>query len=240
MRRRAVLRSTIILLLFLTVLAGALGAIVRHEPAAYRDAALPPIAERKALSSKFFSNVLNLPDRMLNATDQTCVETFTADQMNSYFAEGLTQSPLIKLPESIHSPRVTIDQDQISLTFRYGKGFWSTVVTLDMNLWLVREEQNVIALEVQGFHAGALPVSPQSFMDDFSEALRPYYIDVTWYRHHGHVVALMRLMADRSRPTFLLEQLELQPGKIVIAGKSNEPGRGSLPPVASMLNPREP
>ena len=43
-------------------------------------------------------------------------------------------------------------------------------------------------------------------------------IEVTWFRHGNHPVALLHFQANQPRPTILLRQLELQPGGFMIAG----------------------
>jgi hypothetical protein len=106
------------------------------------------------------------------------------------------------------------------LAFRYGTAFWSTVISIDLHIWLVAKEANVVALEFQGMHAGGLPISSQSLLERASETARRYDIDPTWYRHNGHPVLLLRFQAGRSRPTFQLEQLALHQGMLCISGRS--------------------
>jgi isocitrate/isopropylmalate dehydrogenase len=64
-----------------------------------------------------------------------------------------------------------------------------------------------VALELQSLHAGALPVAAHSLLERISEAARQNNVDVTWYRHEGHPVALLRFQADQDRPTVKLEHL---------------------------------
>ena len=69
---------------------------------------------------------------------------------------------------------------------------------------------------------GSLPVSAQSLLERVSEAARRQDIEVTWYRHEGNPVALLRFQANQPRPTVRLEKLELQEGLLVIGGHSVE------------------
>src|SRR5262249_46802823 len=84
------------------------------------------------------------------------------------------------------------------------------------------QETNVVALELQGLHAGSLPVGAQSFLDRVSEAARRQEIDITWYRHENNPVALLRFQANQRRPTVRLEKLELHDGLLLVGGHSME------------------
>jgi hypothetical protein len=94
---------------------------------------------------------------------------------------------------------------------------------------------NVICLEILGRKAGAMPVSAQSLLELISEQARKD-IEVTWYRHEGNPVALLRFQNDRARPTFQLRRLELRQGMITIGGMS--PGTSPPPPNAPQTTRR--
>jgi hypothetical protein len=137
------------------------------------------------------------------------------------------------LPDGISAPRVSINQGKVCLAFRYHVGSWSTIVSINLRLWLAARELNVVALELLGLHAGALPISVQSFMERVQDAAGRNNFQVAWYRHHGHPVALLHFQADRGdRPGVQLQWLELQPGQFVIGGRAIDagPGRAMLRP----------
>src|SRR5262249_46644440 len=148
--------------------------------------------ERRNLSGEFYSGVWQVMDSVHNHGEDQWGATFTADQINSYFEEDFPRAKPFQLPENIRSPRVAIEPDHLHLAFRYGHGLFSSVVTLDLNAWLVANEQNVVAIEVMGCRAGALPISTQSLLESVGEYARNWNIEVTWYRHNGHAVALAR------------------------------------------------
>ena len=89
-----------------------------------------------------------------------------------------------------------------------------------------------MALEIEGLRAGSLPIGAQSLLESVAEAARPHDIEVTWYRHKGNPVALLRFQASKATPTVHLERLELRQGTIVIGGRSMERF-----PLRAMLNP---
>lgn len=235
MRRRALLRTLLGLGMVLVASAGTMAYLLLREPSTYRNVTVPDGPERRELSGKFVSSVNSVKESMGGPAEMRWYETFTADQINSYFEEDFLRLKPFQLPPGLHSPRVMINPNHFQLAFRLGHGFWSTVITVDLNLWLVVKETNVIAVEVLGVHAGDLPISVQSFLEDVAEKARNINAEVTWYRNEGHPVALIKFQADQDHPTFLLQRLELQDGRIVIAGKSNEAA-----PLRAMLTLRPP
>jgi hypothetical protein len=223
MRRRALYRTLAGLTLTLTVLATGAVYLILHEPASYRRMTVPDGPERRKLSGEFMTGLNDLQDSFNNAGNASWQETFSAEQMNSYFAEDFLRARPFKLPDGVDSPRVSIEPGHFRIAFRYGRGFWSSVVSIDLNCWLVGMEPNVVAVEVLGLHAGSVPLSVQTWLQEITEAARDWKVEVTWYRHEGHPVALLRFEADKDHPSVLLQRLELEDGKLIIAGRSSDP-----------------
>jgi hypothetical protein len=239
MSRRSVLVAVGIFLLLTCGGATALLLLVRYEPERYVQATVPPGPERTDQSKKFCAEFSNLISGI--GSDHEWGVKFTEKQINSYFDEHFVQQGLDVrlLPEGISQPRLVIETDKIRLAFRYGSGLWSTVISIDMRVWLARNEPNVVALKLEGFHAGALPISAQSLLERISEVGRQNGIDVNWYRHEGHPVALLRFQADQAQPTMQLIAVQLGQGVIEITGRPNEPapGRTELPAPGLALKP---
>lgn len=220
MSRKSVLLGTGIALLLVAV-ATALVLSLLHEPAVYGRTALPPGEERQRLSGSFYNEVFKMYGDIHNY--QPWEARFTEESINSYFEEGFIRDGVAEqvLPEGIRAPRIAIEPDKIRLAFRYNVGPWSTIISIDMRVWLAnKREPNVIALELQGLHAGALPIAAQSLLERVSEAARQNNIDVIWYRYHGNPVALLKFQADQPRPTIQFKTLQLHRGMIVINGRS--------------------
>jgi len=208
--------------------------LLRYEPAFYARGAVPPGERRAQQSKQCISEFTSILSGILNK-DQGSAQ-FSAEQLNSYFQEDFItkHSSENPLPESISDLRVAFDPSKLRLAFRYGSGLFSTVISLAIRPWIVAREANVVALEFESLHAGAVPISAQWLLERVSEAARQQDIDVSWYRLNGHPVVLLRFQAGRLHPTFQLQRLELRQGMLLISGRSLE---GT---VASRTGQRDP
>jgi hypothetical protein len=206
--------------------------LIRHEPEAYRRAFVPPGPERTRHSKEFCEGLSQLfnyksePELDIRMTDE---------QINSYFAEGFKKSNLEKsLPDKISEPRVLLEPGKVQLAFRYGRGLWSTIVSMDFGVWLVEKEPNVVGLEVQGLHAGSLPVGTQFFLDSLTELAEQNGIQVQWYRYRGNPTALLRFQSAQQEMKMQLQTLTIDKGRIILRGRPVESGtaRAAALPVS--------
>ena len=238
MRRRRLLISVGLIATFLAVVVAGLWLMVRHVPGFYAHAEMPPGDERAALSQRTFAEwsrlILELQTR-----EPTIDATFTADELNAYFQQDyFRHGGDDNLPDGFSAPRIRIEDGKMRIGVRYGTGFTSTVLSLTVKLWLVPKELNVVALEIVGLQAGSLPLSTGTLIDYISEAARREHIDISWYRHDGHPVAVMRFQSDLTRPTFQFDRIELKDGRLTIVARSTDPLTSAPPPRAvSKSNP---
>jgi hypothetical protein len=221
MRRRSFWLAIIIVILLVAGAGSALAVLVGHEPSFYHRCAIPPGPERAKLSGEFVNEFTN---RLLGGVldKRQWDARFNEQQINSYFQEDFLtkhneENPL---PAGMTEPRIALDNDRVRFGFRYGTGTWSTVVTLDLRVWLVVKEVNTIALEFRSLHAGAIPISAQWLLERVSESARLRDIEVTWYRNQGRPVLVLRFQAQRTSPTFQLLKLKIQDGMLLIEGRS--------------------
>ena len=217
MRRRALLGVVaIISVLFLTT-GTALGLLVRHIPAYYERAVLSGTEERDCQCREFIARSSEIVMTGERAWDRE----FTQEQFNSYFQsqdkESDLSARLVEIPDEIKDIRVEFEDDVVRVGFRYGENWKSCIISVEFRVWLVAHKTNVIALELCDFRAGALPLGTRSLIDYITEAARRQYMDVTWFRHGGHPIALLQLQANQSRPTFQLRRLQVNRGRFVIA-----------------------
>src|SRR5205807_313415 len=143
------------------------------------------------------------------------------EQVNSYFSEDfkLSHADELLLPEGITEPRVLFEPGQVRLAFRYGKGLWSSIISIDFNVWKTAEP-NVIALKLDGLQAGSLPIGAQALLDRLSEMVENNGIEINWYRHEdGHPVALLRFQSSQNETNVQLQEVQINQGSITIRGK---------------------
>jgi hypothetical protein len=223
------------LLLTLGVLFGLAGGgavvlvgMIRYEHHWYSRAGLPPGPMRTQRSREFTTEFFDFLSAVNGERDERgWYATFTDEQINSYFDEGFIQSGLDTrlLPEGVSEPRVAFEApDRIRLAFRYGKGAWSTLISIDLRVWLASRELNAVALELEGFHAGALPISAQSLLEQFSLVVgKQNGMELNWYRdpESGHPVAVLHFQTDY-RNNVQLQAVQLDQGSITIRGRSND------------------
>ena len=235
MRKRTVVLLSGIFLLLVIVVGVAMVLLIYHEPGFYRNARIPPGPRREQQSKDCVGKFITLGNYMSfgSGKDEWAVE-ITEEQLNSYFQEDFKKwgdcASLEKL--GISDPRIVFDKDKIRLAFRYGTKPWSTVLSFDLRVWLVKEP-NVVIVEFLGRHAGALPISAQSILETISEHLHGgNSVEVTMYRHDGNPTAVVRVECDKSRPTFQLRRIELEDGKITIGGLSRDSDQQAYLPIA--------
>jgi hypothetical protein len=200
------------------------GVLVRHEPSFFRAAQVAPGPDRKKHSMEFINGCAQLGTRI--QYDVQWYGQFTAEQVNSYLAENfVTEGTEEKLlPRGVHEPRVTFGPGTVRLAFRYGEPPLSTIVSVDLRVWLVRKEFNMVALEVEKVRAGLLPISVHSMLERLTDEIRQQNrgLEFSWYRHGSHPVVLVRFQADRVVPSIRLQQLELRDGEMRVYGRMFE------------------
>jgi hypothetical protein len=234
MRRKSIFLAAGIVLLTVAAILTTLALLARHEPRFWREAAVAPGKVRQDQSKAFVKQFVYMVNAILDRHPKWQV-IFSEAQINSFFEEDFLSPGYADklLPPDVKTPRVVLQQDKIRLAFRYGNPPWSTVISIDFRVWLAPKECNVVVLELQSLHAGSLPISAQSLLEQLSEILRRRNIDVTWYRHNGNPAAVLRFQTDQPRPTVQLLQLKLDNGMLRLAGQSLEAVPTAAVPAAA-------
>jgi hypothetical protein len=238
MRRRRLVISVGLVVAFVALVLVGLGVMAKRVPSFYAQADMPAGPDRTAHSQAALAQWSGIVFA-LQAREPTWKATFTGDDLNAYFQEDYFQhGGDDNLPDGFSAPRVKIEDGKLRIGVRYGGGATSTVLSLEVKLWLASDQVNVLALEMVSLQAGSLPLSTGTLLDYISEAARRENIDITWYRREGHPVAIMRFQSDLTRPTFQFEQVELRDGRLTIAGRSTDPLAGApAPRVVSKPGP---
>ena len=243
MSRKSLLLVTTLALLLTGAASSALLLLVRHEPEDYRRAFVPPGPERTRHSREATSGFTRLASAFhagsglwpASPLEAEWDIRLTDEQINSYFAEDFKRSNVEKiLPEDVSEPRVLLEPNKLRLAFRYGHGLWSSIISLDFGVWLT-EEPNVVAVEVQGLHAGSLPVGAQFFLDKLSDLAEHGGIQVQWYRHDGNAVALLHFQGSQPETAVQLQMLQIVKGGIILRGRPLDSGSAR---AAALPTPR--
>ena len=103
---------------------------------------------------------------------------------------------------------------------------------MDLKVWLVDKEPNVIALELCGFSAGAVPLGTHTLLEFISERVEELGVKVSPFRYDGHPVLLLYYQHDQPRPTLRLQRLECQPGLFAFTARNNSDAPSPAAPPA--------
>ena len=112
-----------------------------------------------------------------------------------------------------------IDKDRLRLGFRYTNSLISTVVSLELRIWVVPKENNLFAVEILNRNVGAIPFSAQALQDEIATLARGRKLEVKWYRHEGHPVALLRVQNSPNLSPAWVNRIDMQTGKLTIGVK---------------------
>ncbi|HVK13801.1 MAG TPA: hypothetical protein VM597_33980 [Gemmataceae bacterium] len=225
MRRRRLLVSVGQVVAFVALVLFGLGWAAKRVPAFYTESELPDDAATRSKSVEAIGGYFQMRDAIVESNNPRWELAFTAEQLNAYFQHDfvVNHGGDANLPEGFSAPRVQIEDGRMRIGVQYGQGYWTTVLSIQLKVWLVPGKANVLAMEIESLKAGALPLSPATLLDKISEVARRQNIDVTWFRENGHPVAIMRFQADLTRPTLVFEQIDLANGKLTVQGRSADP-----------------
>jgi hypothetical protein len=192
----------------------------KRAPAFYGAAHRPADFDRLERSSKLQTRVLDLQNDIRSR--EAWGDSFDPDDLNAFLAENFGPGGRLAdaLPPGFHSPRVSVKDNHLLLGVKYREGFWSGVVWLELRVWLVADQTNVMAVEVLNLSAGSVPFGSQSILDKIGDVARDAGIDVTWYRHEGNAVGLFKFFPKQQRATSQILTFEIGGGKITVAGNS--------------------
>jgi hypothetical protein len=233
-RRRPFFLALLILLTAAGLVFGGLIAVAKREPAFYAAADRPSDYDTHEHSAKLLTRVMDLQGEI--RAKEEWGDTLTAEDLNAFFIENLgPKGRLVEaLPKGFHSPRISIEGDRLFLGVKYREGFWSSVVWLELKVWLVADQTNVAAVEVCNLKAGRLPFGSQTILDKIADVARESSIEVTWYRNKSNPVGLFKFFAKQPQATSQVLTLDVRDGKLTVAGKSYQ---DAGPPAPAGVNP---
>ncbi len=209
-----------------------------HQPGFYRAAVRLPRAQRTVEAKHFVAQSLQLRNDICNEPAWEAV--FTDQEVNAWLAEDLVTHFADQLPPEVHEPRIVLELDRVTLAFQLDQGPVPTLI------WVVARphvpEGNVLELTLEKIRAGVLPVPADRILDRITAHAREHGIDVSWKRgDEGFPVVTVRYRHesggagdeagtgagaggdDEPPDDVRLEQVQIQPGQIRLAGRSKTP-----------------
>lgn len=223
MRRRSFFKSLLLLVALFAVSGGIVVFLLKQEPEFYvrenTDGLRP---DDSVQAGKVVTRLNELMEDIRASGKGDWGSTFTAEELNAFFREGESgTNPLTSaiLGDLSAPPRVAIEGDRLKVAFRQGEDFFSTVVELELKMWLVKDQTNTVAIEIVRFQAGGMPLPKSWILDDIAGAARRLSADVNWYRSGSNPVALCKLYANQSRPETIVTTLKIGDSNLSIGGR---------------------
>jgi len=154
--------------------------------------------------------------------------SLTADEINGWLATDLpTKFPRL-LPSGISDPRVAIDGDIFRLAVRYHRDGVDTVLSIAGEAYLTAQT-NEVAIRLDSARAGLVPIPLGRLIQEINDRAERSDVNLRWTEVKGSPVALVRLSleSDKSERRAVLDRLDIRPGQILLAGRTE---LLSLPP----------
>ena len=201
--------------------AGGLLYLASRAPGFYHEVEELTSQNRAAQSKQFVRQAAGVWNQIQN--EPTWSGTFSQSQLNAWLAGDFVQKPVVTLPHAVTEPRVSFDNGRLGLAFRWKRGPVAGVICVTGRIWL--PESNLVAIELEKIRAGVIPLSSGPVIEALSTAAASAGLDLEWRQHAGNPVALLRLSRPEGEADIAIERLELQPGKLRVAGHSRKAAR---------------
>lgn len=146
----------------------------------------------------------------------------TEDQINGWFVERLPQAFPQALPESFADPRVSLADGRLELGGRYRSGQIDAIVSIELAVTLA-DEPNVISARVIAVRLGRAPAPAAPLVELAADAARRAQVPLRWTQAGREPIALITIPERAEawgKRRVLLESVSLQPGKLILAGRT--------------------
>jgi hypothetical protein len=143
--------------------------------------------------------------------------TFTAEQINGYFAVDFEKQFRDLLPGEIQDPRIDIGEKTITLFCRYDGAGGESVLSLELEPFLA--DRDALGLRLIDARAGSLPLPAGRVREVLSEAAQAAELAVRWVEEEGQPVALIAMPTTKGGRRVELTHLELAGEEIRLAGE---------------------
>ena len=144
------------------------------------------------------------------------------EELNAWLASELPKKAPQALPKEIEDPRVVIRDGTISIACKHQKigGVISLVLVPSLT-----DKPNELAVRIQSFSLGRLPLPQRQYLDEVSKATSKAGLNLRWEEHDGAAVAMVVVpnqFENLKERTIKLESIEVGEGEIVIQGTAEK------------------
>jgi len=213
--RRILGRVVLVALLLLGVGVAYVLWAVKQQPAFYVQALQVESATQKEQSREAVRRGTTLSNLLRKAGGWQM--SFTAEQINAWFAVDMKENHADTLPVNVAEPRVDIHPGEFTIAAQYQGDLGSAVISLCCDMQVTPE--NALSLRVRRFRAGKLPIPVGKVLDGIRRAAQDYGWDLRWKEVDGDPVALIRMSAAGGKQ-WLFDRIELKEGEIWLSGRT--------------------
>jgi hypothetical protein len=168
-------------------------------------------------SDSFFSRGTRFINKVYNAEGRWD-ETFDETDLNAWLVHDFNRHLSRSLPHGLSEPRVAFESGEMKLGFRWGFGPLNTVVHVNLRTWVPKN--NVMALELCGAWAGALPLPTTYVRNVFEKVAEAGGLEMTWHRNRSKLIGLVKVPVPRSGKYVTLRRAEIGPKTFKLAGQN--------------------
>ena len=210
-----------------TLAVAVLWGLIAHEPHFYVTRLESETQETQAALAKDFNQ--RWPTILNQITNGPIWEAKFAElEVNAWLAEDFEAKLAERwLPVGVSKPRFAMGEGLMWLGFQYRTGPLATVIRIGLRTWVPKP--NVLALELEGLAAGALPLPTGYICGTIDRFADSNDLQATWYRRRGNLVVLLRSV--RNDP--VLHRVEIKPGVLHLMGVSSRAPRSTSTAAAA-------
>jgi len=198
--------------------AGGLLYLAGRAPRFYHEVEELSLQDRTAQSKQFVRQATGVWNQIQNEPAWSGI--FTQSHVNAWLAGDFAQKPVVTLPRTVSEPRVSFDDGRLGLAFRWQRGPVEGLICVTGRIWL--PESNLVAIEFEKIRAGVIPLSSGPVIEALSAAAESAGLGLEWRQHAGNPVALLRLSRPDGAADIAIERVELESGKLRVAGQSRK------------------
>jgi hypothetical protein len=144
------------------------------------------------------------------------------EELNAWLESELPKKAPNALPKEIEDPRVAIRDGTVCIACKHQKigGVISLVLVPSLT-----DKPNELAVRVESFSLGRLPLPQKQYLDEVSKATAKAGLNLRWEERDGGAVAMIVVpnqfenLKDR---TIKLESIEVGQGEIVVQGTAEK------------------